>query len=70
MIRYDFSELSHQDAEVRIYDAVGRLVHTERVAGNEGTLRIATDNWTPGIYTTATVIDGVMAGPERLVIAR
>ena len=68
-VRIDLSELDYKEAELQIYDALGRPVYNMDVDSGQPLITVPTAQWPSGIYTSTLSLDGQVVKSERLVIA-
>lgn len=62
---------SSQSAEIRIFDAAGKLIQRHALSpNNSGTLEISNEALSTGMYTYSLVIDGELKASRQMVIAR
>ncbi|MEZ4989057.1 MAG: T9SS type A sorting domain-containing protein [Saprospiraceae bacterium] len=62
---------SSQSAEIRIFDAGGKLIQRHKLSPTEsGTLEISNEAFSSGMYTYSLVIDGELKASRQMVIVR
>lgn len=60
-----------QSAEIRIFDAGGKLIQRHKLAPTDsGTLEISNNAFSSGMYTYSLVVDGQLKASRQMVIAR
>ena len=66
----DLSDLVFDQAQLHIYDPLGRKISSRTIQPGQSHTRFATASWPSGIYTTSLVIDGASYAGQRIVITR
>jgi hypothetical protein len=56
-------------AELRAYDALGRLVLRQPLTGLQGETAVEVQHWPTGLYQFTLVADGHVQGQQRIVVA-
>jgi len=64
-----FGTTGLQPAQVQVTDAVGRVVAARSQRANDGSLRLNTENWAPGVYWVRAVVGGQLLYRKVLKVA-
>lgn len=59
---------TYNNGLLRVLDASGRQMASERVQGNMGQILLDTRTWSPGLYTVQCIIDGIAAHTAKLIV--
>ncbi len=69
IVTFEFENTQyHSKMELKCYDLLGELVHSEKVYQQQGMSRVSTSGWPPGMYMAVIYSNGGAVGKCKFVV--